>query len=65
MVFEEKEHYIRVSMGVAYFKGDITEAGEIISKADFAMYAAKKSGKNECVYYNANMKDEVIKHKAN
>lgn len=63
VVFEEKEHYIRVSMGVAYFKGDITEAGEIISKADFAMYVAKKSGKNECVYYNADMKDEVNKHK--
>lgn len=63
IIFEEKEQYIRVSMGVAYFKGGITEASEIISNADFAMYTAKKSGKNECFYYNSGMKHEMINRK--
>lgn len=63
IIFEEKEQYIRVSMGVAYFKGGITEASEIISNADFAMYTAKKSGKNECFYYNSGMKNEMINRK--
>lgn len=63
-VFEEKVHYIKASMGVAYFKGDAAEAGEIISKADLAMYTAKKSGKNECIYYNEDMKSAAAKRKA-
>ncbi|MGC4019155.1 MAG: ABC transporter substrate binding protein [Muricomes sp.] len=61
--FEEKEQYVKASMGVAYFRGDLTEASDIISNADFAMYTAKKSGKNECLYYNSGMKDEMINRK--
>ncbi|QIB69877.1 EAL domain-containing protein [Aminipila butyrica] len=63
VVFEEKERYIQSSMGIAYFDEHVADGGEILSNADFAMYAAKNLGKNECVYYNAHMKDEALKRK--
>ncbi len=61
--FEDKKHYIKVSMGIASAKDEVAEAGEVVSDADFAMYAAKKSGENECVYYDASMKDEANQRK--
>ncbi|WMC93901.1 ABC transporter substrate binding protein [Kineothrix sp. MB12-C1] len=63
VVFEDKKHYIKMSMGIAEVKGDETEASEIVSNMDFALCTAKKSGKNEWVYYNVNMKDEAVKRK--
>lgn len=61
--FEEKKHYIKVSMGIASSKDEAEEAGDIVSNADYAMYTAKKSGENEFVYYNAGMKDEANQRK--
>ncbi len=61
--FEEKKHYIKVSIGIASSKDETAEAGDIVSNADYAMYTAKKSGENECVYYNTGMKDEANQRK--
>jgi diguanylate cyclase (GGDEF)-like protein len=64
VVCEEKKHFIKVSMGVAYSSSDnILEAGDIISNADFALYRAKKSGKNDCFFYNSEIKNEVVRRK--
>ncbi len=64
VVCEEKKHFVKVSMGVAYSSSNnISEAGEIISNADFALYKAKKSGKNDCFFYDSDIKNEVIKRK--
>ena len=38
-------------MGVVYFPLEGEEIGELIKKADIAMYHAKKSGKNKMVVY--------------
>ncbi len=61
--FEEKKHYIKVSMGIASSGDGVTEVGEIVSHADFAMYVAKNSGEDEYVYYNAGMQDEANQRK--
>jgi diguanylate cyclase (GGDEF)-like protein len=63
ITFDEKKHYMRISVGIAYFKGDAASASEIVSNADYAMYASKKLGTNEWVYYDAGMKDEALRRK--
>lgn len=43
---------LTVSMGVASFPQDAEDAGEIMTRADEALYAAKKMGKNRAVAYD-------------
>lgn len=64
IVFDEKKHYIRISVGIACFKDDAADASELVSNADYAMYASKKLGTNEWIYYDASMKDEALKRKS-
>ncbi|PHJ38357.1 hypothetical protein P378_11030 [Desulforamulus profundi] len=42
---------ITISAGVASVSGQCTEVTKLIEKADEALYAAKKSGKNRAVLY--------------
>jgi two-component system CheB/CheR fusion protein len=37
---------VGASVGIAFFIGDLTSSGDLIKKADDAMYAAKAAGKN-------------------
>ncbi len=46
--------HIEVSIGVALFPADGQTAVELISRADTALYAAKKSGKNQVVMAHEN-----------
>ena len=46
IVLRRIENKITVSIGVATFSKDVSEAGELIFKADHAMYEAKKQGRN-------------------
>lgn len=61
--FEEKKHYIKVSMGVAPSADGVKEVGEIVSHADFALHVAKNSREDKCVYYNVGMQDEANQRK--
>lgn len=63
ILFEEKEHYINVSMGISQFSSGDLEADGVVSNADYAMYAAKNAGKNESVYYNTHLRDKAVKRK--
>ena len=49
---KDSEYYCTMSMGIVYYNRDGQDVNDIIKKADIAMYDAKKSGKNKCVYYN-------------
>jgi diguanylate cyclase (GGDEF)-like protein len=42
---------ITISLGIATYPLDGTELGDLIKKADSAMYAAKKAGRNKVVKY--------------
>ncbi len=50
--------YISASVGIAVYPMDAASAEDLIRKADQAMYAAKKSGKQQFKYFTAEM-DEL------
>lgn len=50
---KETEVSISASIGVAFFPGDSTEAGQLLRLADQAMYSAKTSGKNKFYFLKA------------
>lgn len=49
--WKKKSLSVSASVGIAIHPGDGNEAGQLIKKADQAMYAAKKCGKNRCALY--------------
>jgi hypothetical protein len=57
-LFPHGEHQpggkLTVSMGVATYPGDATEGGELVRRADRALYVAKARGKNRVHLYGEN-----------
>ena len=47
---------ITASLGIATYPYDATELEDLIKKADSAMYAAKRAGRNKVVKYNPDIK---------
>ncbi len=52
---QNKEYKVSGSIGVASFPKDAQDIETLITRADDAMYAVKKSGKNQFAYYEAGM----------
>ncbi|MFT2112395.1 putative bifunctional diguanylate cyclase/phosphodiesterase [Marinomonas sp. 2405UD68-3] len=52
---EKTRHNVYASIGIAHFPADATEAKELISCADAAMYAAKENGKNQYCIFSTNI----------
>jgi diguanylate cyclase (GGDEF)-like protein len=50
-IFLDSECYCTVSMGVAVFPDNGTEASLLLKKAEMAMYNAKRSGRNQYKFY--------------
>ena len=46
---------LTVSVGVATYPGDSMEKTQLIQKADDALYAAKRAGKNKTVLWSADL----------
>ena len=55
--FQIDGHLIRIgaSIGISLFPEHGTEGDELLQQADFAMYAAKRSGKNRIVEFSADL----------
>ncbi|MDO9010740.1 MAG: PAS domain S-box protein [Gallionella sp.] len=59
-ILEQPFHINEVSMqisgsiGIALYPNDASDASELITKADNAMYAAKRRGRNCCCFYSCN-----------
>lgn len=49
--------HISGSVGIALFPGDATEASDLITKADIAMYASKRQGRNRYCLYSVSLGD--------
>ena len=47
---------VTISLGIATFPHDGTDAEDLIKKADAAMYAAKRAGRDQVVKYTPNIK---------
>ncbi len=47
---------ITISLGIATYPYDGADPEDLIKKADAAMYAAKRAGRNQVVKYSRNVK---------
>ena len=43
---------LTISLGIASITDTVTNANELINRADMALYRAKKLGRNRCEIYN-------------
>ena len=59
-VVDNTENHIKISMGIALFPDDGDDVDKLISYADTAMYKAKRSGKDNYLFYNNQMKEELL-----
>lgn len=55
------EYYCTMSMGVVFFPKDGSDADSLMQHADYALKEAKKSGKNNLVYYSENSDGQPIR----
>jgi diguanylate cyclase (GGDEF)-like protein len=55
MVIEGHELVVTPSIGIAVAPVDASDVDGLLKAADTAMYHAKASGKNNCLYYNSDM----------
>ncbi len=55
----EQEFLVTASAGIAVYPCDGPDAGTLVKNADIAMYEAKAKGKNQYVFCNKAIKDEV------
>ena len=59
--FVEQKHLdISASIGVSTYPGDGQDAETLLQKADTAMYAAKKLGRNNCQFFRAEMQARLL-----
>lgn len=52
---DDKEHIITASLGINIYPDDGSSIEMLLRNADIAMYVAKTSGKNQCVFFNDSM----------
>ena len=53
LVVQEHKVQIGVSIGISIYPADASDEEELISKADSALYEAKRSGRGTCIFYSA------------
>ncbi len=51
------------SIGIALYPRDATDIGDLITKADIAMYAAKRQGRNCCSFYAGDLGELTVQAK--
>jgi diguanylate cyclase (GGDEF)-like protein len=61
-VAKEKSCSIGCSIGISIFPDDTDNAETLVKMADDAMYIAKKGGKNNCQFFNAQPGKEPFMH---
>lgn len=55
-----KQHFINISIGIVNSIDIKTDKSEVISYADLAMYATKRTGKNSYAFYDSTMKSQIV-----
>ncbi|MCK9171574.1 MAG: EAL domain-containing protein, partial [Treponema sp.] len=63
ITFLGKEHFLKISIGIASTENGAIKASELVGNADLAMFSAKKSGKNTFVYYDTVMTTQFVQKK--
>jgi diguanylate cyclase (GGDEF)-like protein/PAS domain S-box-containing protein len=57
---EDKEFSLNCSIGVATFPSDGETSGQLIERADIAMYRAKETGRNNFQFFTAEMNERLL-----
>ncbi len=52
--------YVQASIGIAFCPNDASDADQLISSADQAMYASKTMGRNRLSYFTQSLHDEAL-----
>ena len=55
VVIDNREIFIKISVGISIYPDDSVELNELIKYADTAMYQAKAKGKNKYEFFNKNL----------
>lgn len=58
---KDKQAFISVSIGVTLYPNDAADADNLLKNADQAMYAAKKTGRNQFSYFTRSMQEVAQK----
>ena len=61
---DQKHLDISASIGVSTYPGDGQDAESLLHKADTAMYAAKKLGRNNCQFFKAAMQARILERQS-
>ncbi|WFR59806.1 EAL domain-containing protein [Anaerocolumna sp. AGMB13025] len=59
LILNEKENYVKFSIGITCFPEDSDNIEHLMMNADTAMYCVKRGGKNNYMFYNNDMQDEL------
>jgi diguanylate cyclase (GGDEF)-like protein/PAS domain S-box-containing protein len=61
--FNIQDHvfHISLSMGITLFPDNGQTIEDLLKNADTAMYRAKESGKNQCIFFDRSMNDSIVK----
>lgn len=59
-VLETIQHRITPSIGIAVINGEQITTGELLKRADMAMYKAKSEGRNAVRFFNPQMQEAVV-----
>lgn len=54
-----QKHYIKFSVGITQFPKDSNDTNQLLMNVDTAMYHAKRTGKDKCLFYHEKMQDTV------
>jgi diguanylate cyclase (GGDEF)-like protein/PAS domain S-box-containing protein len=57
---EQHVFHISLSMGITFFPDNGQNIEDLLKNADTAMYRAKESGKNLCVFFDRSMNDSIV-----
>lgn len=59
LILNQKEKYVKFSIGITCFPKDSDNIDQLMINADTAMYCVKRDGKNNYLFYNNDMLDEL------
>lgn len=55
-----RENHLTCSVGVTLYPNDGKDINQLLINADTAMYQVKQSGRNHCLFYNDDMKKDLV-----
>ncbi|MHB1677973.1 MAG: sensor domain-containing protein [Sulfuriferula sp.] len=58
---DQRSVYISASIGIAFYPADAKDAGDLLKKAEQAMYVAKNAGRNRLNFYTSGLQEKAQK----